>query len=235
MKWALQRIRLLFEVIHSPEIAFGKDMTGPTYLVPLCVLGLFAAVISAIQFPLQAEWMRFQLESAGASDTQAAASLELVRRSAHLSVALAPILLFIRWLLLASIIWLVAGLFLLVLDYSRILAIVAYSYLPMVARDAVILLVILLRGDEALHQPEGLNVTIGANLFLPWLRLPWSAFAANINIFEVWLVALLVIGISKAAQSRCSRALVIVLPAWGIAVLAQLAFVVLGLAVRSSL
>ncbi len=235
MKWALQRMRLLFEVVHSPEIAFGKDLTGPSYLVPLCVLGLLSAGISAIQLPLQAEWMRFQLESAGASDAQAATSLGLVRASAELSIVLGPALLFLRWLLLASVVWLVAGLFLLMLDYSRILTIVAYSYLPMVVRDSAILLVLLVRGDQALHQPEGLNVAIGANLFLPWLQLPWSALAANINIFEVWLIALLVIGISRAAQARCSRALAIVLPAWGIAVLAQLAFVVLGLAVRKSL
>jgi hypothetical protein len=235
MNWALQRLRLLFEVVHSPEVAFSRELTGPSCLVPLCVFGLLSAVISAIQFPLQAEWMRFQLESADASAVQAAASLELVRRSGALSVALAPTLLFLRWLLLASIIWLVAGLFALVLDYSKTLTIVAYSYLPMVVRDAVILLVLLLRGDQALYQPEGLNVAIGANLLLPWLQLPWSALAANINIFEVWLVSLLVIGISRAAKCRCTRALAIVLPTWGIAVLAQLAFVVLGLAVKRSL
>ncbi len=234
MKWVLQRLRLLFEVVHSPEIAFCRELTGPSFLVPLCILGLLSAGIAAIQFPLQVEWMRFQMESAGASATQAAASLELVRRSGGLSIALAPVLLFLRWLLLAYMIWLMAGLFVIMLDYSKILTIVAYSYLPILVRDAVILLVLFLRGDQALHQPEGLNVPIGANLILPWLQLPWSALAANVNVFEVWLVSLLVIGISKAAGSRCSRALAIVLPAWGIAVLSQLAFVSLGLAVKKS-
>jgi len=234
MRWVWLRFRLLCEVVHSPETAFARDLTGPSYLVPLCFLGLVALGITAIQLPMQLEWLRFQLDAAGAPAAHAAASLERVRGTAGISLSLAPVLLVLRCSILALMLWLTTGLFLLEVGFARMLGIVAYSYLAIMGRDAVILLIVFLRGSAALQSSEGLNVAIGLNLMFPSLALPWSALAANINIFEAWFVMLLVIGIAGAAGIRWSRALAIVLPTWIIAVLTQFGFVLLGLAMKGS-
>jgi hypothetical protein len=233
MRWFRKEIGFFFEVLHSPEIAFQHEFPGPSYLVPLCILGLMGICISALQSPVQMEWMRFQLEAVGMPAEQMRSRLEMLSRSNVMAVLLTPVLLFLRWLLLALMLWLTAAVFLDTLTYRKVLTIVAFSYLPILGRDAVSCLVLLLRSEDALRHGDGMIVALGLNLLFPAMPLPWSALAGNVNIFEVWFVTLLVVGISKAAPARPSRALAIVVPTWLIAVVLQAALATLGHAMNA--
>jgi hypothetical protein len=228
MKWAWSRLKALLEVNYSPELVFGRNLDGPSYLIPLVVLSLFSVILAAIQSPIQLEWMRWQMDAAGAPASQAAAQLDLMRRSTKAGLVAVPLLYLFRWLAHALLIWLTAQLFLVQLKFSQMLTIVAYSYVPLVLRDAVICLILCLRDPEVIRGAEGLNVAVGLNLLFPRIPPPWWALAANFNLFEVWFVALLVVGISARAQTRWRRALAIVLPVWLFVTLIQLGFVSLG-------
>jgi len=228
MRWVRQQIGSFLEVLHSPETAFQNEFSGPSYLVPLCILGLLAVGIAALQSPIQMEWMRFQLEAAGAPGEQLRSSLETMHKSNVMTLLLAPVLLFLRWLLLALMLWLTAAVFIDTLTYQKLLTIVAFSYLPILARDAVACLILFMRSDDALRHADGMMVALGLNLMFPSMPLPWSALAGSINIFEVWFVTLLVVGISRSARARPLRALAIVMPTWVIAVVLQSALVTLG-------
>jgi len=151
-----------------------------------------------------------------------------MNKSVTVTSLLTPALLFLRWLLLALIIWLTAAVFLDALTYKKALTIVAYSYLPILARDAVTCVVLLMRSDAALRNADGMTVALGLNLLFPSMQLPWSAIIGSINLFEIWFVTLLVVGISKAARATPLRALGIVLPTWIIAVVLQSALATLG-------
>ncbi len=228
MRWVRQQIGFFLQVLHSPETAFVNEFSGPSFLVPLCILGLLGLGISVLQSPIQMEWIRFQLEAAGTPAGQIRSSLDMMNKSVTVTSLLTPALLFLRWLLLALMIWLTAAVFLDTLTYKKALTIVAYSYLPILARDAVTCVMLLMRSDAALRNADGMTVALGLNLLFPSMQLPWSAITGSINLFEIWFVTLLVVGISKAARATPLRALSIVLPTWIIAVVLQSALATLG-------
>ena len=228
MRWVRQQIGFFLQVLHSPETAFVNEFSGPSFLVPLCILGLLGIGISVLQSPIQMEWIRFQLEAAGTPAGQIRSSLDMMNKSVTVTSLLTPALLFLRWLLLALMIWLTAAVFLDALTYKKALTIVAYSYLPILARDAVTCVMLLMRSDAALRNADGMTVALGLNVLFPSMQLPWSALTGSINLFEIWFVTLLVVGISKSARATPRRALGIVLPTWIIAVVLQSALATLG-------
>ena len=235
VNWLRIRTSAFFEVVVAPESAFNRDLGGHSYVLPLSILGLSFALISWLQAPLAIQWARLQMQAANASPDQISASLAVMWRVQRWSLAAVPLLLLVKWLLCAAMLWLVAQLCLVSLAFARGLGIVAYSYLPVFLRDATILFILWMRGAGALDHPEALNVAIGLNLLFPQLPLPWSALAGNCNLFELWYLMLMILGISAAAAVRRRVALAIVLPGWVITLFIQFCFVSLGLSMRSGL
>lgn len=235
LSWIAVRTSTFVEVTHAPELAFARNLQGPSYLLPLFILGLAFVVLSQLQAPLTIQWTYHQLQAAGAPQEQVAAGVDLMRKSQHLATVLVPMLLFLRWLLFAMVLWLTSQLFLANVDFSRVLSVVAYSYIPILFRDAIVLFILWMRRSDAVNQPEALSAAIGLNLLLPHLRLPWSALAGNINIFECWYLCLLTVGLSKVSRTRWQKALAMTAPAWIFALLVQFSIVSLGLSLQSSL
>lgn len=233
--WLSIRTSTFFEIVVAPESAFNRDLGGHSYLLPLSILGLSFVLISWLQAPLAIQWARLQMQAASASPDQISASLAVMWRVQRWSLAAVPLLLFVKWLLCAAMLWLVAQLCLASLTFARGLGIVAYSYLPVFLRDATMLFILWMRGAGALDHPEALNVAIGLNLLFPQLPLPWSALAGNFNLFELWYLMLMILGISAAAAVRRRVALAIVLPGWLVTLFIQFCLVSLGLSMRSGL
>jgi hypothetical protein len=230
--WVHSRMVAFLQVLHAPELAFARDLRGPSYLVPLIILGLLFTLISVAQSPIHIQWTRHQLESAGAAPEQIAASMDLLRRSSAWSFVGVPLFLLLRWVLYALLLWLVAQVVIDILNFQQALTIVAFSYLPILLRDAAASLVLFLRSEEALLHADGLNVSLGLNLLLPAMPLPWSSLAGNVNLFEAWFVFLLVVGIAQVTRSHWRKALAVVLPSWLFVALVQFGLVSLGLALQ---
>jgi len=233
--WLTARASTLFEVMHAPEAAFARTLEGPSYLVPFGLLGACFVILAFLQAPLTVQWAQRQMQASGAHPDQVAAALAVMSKSLRWGAAAVPLVLFLKWFLFAGTIWLTSQLFLADIGYSRVLSIVAYSYPPILLRDAVILLILRMQGDAALNQPDAMNAAIGLNLLLPHLRLPWSMLAGNINLFECWYVILLASWLSRSANFRWRKALTLVLANWLFALLLQFGLVSLSLSVRASL
>ena len=232
-RWIASRLRQMWEVLHSPVSAFARNPDGPGYLVPLVVLSLISMVLAVIQSPIQLEWMSAQLFAAGAAPAQVADGFDLMRRSVRAGVIVVPLLLTIRWLTHALLLWLTAQLFLISIGFSQTLTVVAYSYVPILLRDVAACLVLCLRDSDVLIQAEGLNVAFGLNLLFPRIPAPWWALAANVNLFEAWFVILLVGGLCAMTRLRWQKLAVVALLVWGFTTLLQFGLVTLGYLLRS--
>jgi hypothetical protein len=235
LNWAVARTSTLLQVIGAPESAFARRLDGPSYLLALIIFGSLFAFLSLLQAPLSIQWLQHQMSAAGAPKEQVAASVDMMLKAHRWAVALVPVLLLLKWLFVATGLWLMSRLFLAKVDFSCLLSIVAYSYSPMLLREMTRLSIFWMRGREALHQPDAMNVAIGLDLLLPRLPLPWSTLIGNLNIFEFWYVALLTIGLSKAAGTSRRKTLAMTLPNWLFALLIQFGFVSLTVSLRSSL
>jgi hypothetical protein len=235
LNWLVSRTAAFCEAAHAPESAFGRCLTGPSYLVPLCILGIAFALLSLLQAPYSVQWSHYQMQAAGAPPELAAESLDRVWRSQQWAIAIVPILLLARWLVFAVMLWLTSQLFLANLEFPLMLTIVSYSYSPILVRDATIFFVLWMRGYEVLRHPDAMNVAIGLNLLFPSVRLPWSALLGNMNVFELWYLLLLTAGISTAAAVRWQKALALIFPSWLFTLLLQFGLLSLGLSLRASL
>jgi len=233
LNWLRTGTATFFEVAVDPESAFRRDLGGHSYMLPLCVLGLVFALMAWLQAPLAIQWTRLQMQAANASPDQVSASLAVMMRVQRWALAAVPALLFAKWVLSAAMVWLAAQLCLVNLTFARGLGVVAYSYLPVCFRDATVLFILWMRGAGTLDHPDALNPAIGLNLLLPQLSQPWSTLAGNCNVFELWYLMLMVLGISAAAAVRRRTALAVVLPGWLATLLIQLCLISLGQSMRS--
>ena len=233
--WLTARLGTLLEVLHSPEAAFARDLSGPSFIVPLVVLGLLFASLATLQSPIQLAWAERQMETRGISDEAIATSLESMRKYNTVGAVIVPLLLLAKWALFAALLWLTAQLACDSLDFGSILNLVAYAYIPIGFRDLAIYLVLLLRSGEALARADGLTVSLGLNLVFPSIRLPWAVLAANVNAFELWHGLLLVVGLAKLTSIRWQRAFAVVLPNWLFVALVQVGIASLGLSLQSAL
>ncbi len=228
MSWIVSRIGALAQTLWAPERAFAHDMRGPSFLVPLLLLGALFSLISFAQSPYQIHWSRHQMEAAGLPADQVSAGVELMRRSNRWVPIVVPLLLLLRWLIQALLLWLAAQFVLGLLRFYQALTIVAFSYLPVLFRDAVACLVIYLRSPQQIELREGLYVALGLDLLFPSMPRPWSTLAGSVNLFEAWFVLLLATGVAGITHSRARTALAIVIPAWLLVALLQLGLAALG-------
>lgn len=235
LNWIAARAVTLFKVIYAPEPAFKRSFDGPSYLLPLCILGCLFALVLLLQAPMSIEWAQHQMQAAGNPQDQVAASMDLMWRTHRWAIALMPLLLLLKWLFFAAVLWLTSQIFLAKVRFADVLSVVAYSYVPVLLREAAVVFILCMRGREALSRPEAMNVTLGLNLLWPRLPLPWWTLVGNVNVFELWYVGLLTIGLSHVAAIHWRRALAMTLPSWLFAVLIQFGFVSLSVALRSSL
>ncbi len=136
MRWIWQRLVCLVEASHSPERAFDHRVSGASWTVPFIVFAFMFLAISRIQAPMQFEWAEARLEAAGAPAERAAESVERMRSANLLGIVIVPLLLLVRWITFALLIWLVAGLWSAPLELDAAIGVVAFSYTPILVRDA---------------------------------------------------------------------------------------------------
>jgi len=212
---------LLAKMTHSPETMCRSDFVMASWLLPLALFGLLHAALSLAQAPIQIQWAETQMTATGAPPDQISAQVALMQRSSWLAVLASPLLLLLRWSAFSLILWLTAQLLLLELGYRQMHAAVAYSHLPLLARDAATCLVLYLRGSEHLKDAQSMKVALGLNLLLSSMPEPWDTLAGFINVFELWYIALLCLAVSRLTRTEWRSALMAVMPGWLIAVILQ--------------
>jgi len=231
-KWFLARLALLGRVIHSPENAFQGNLSGPSYLVPWITLGFFAIIISVMQAPAQMEWMQYHLETQGLQPEEITSSLHLLDQTSSFTAVVTPLLLFLRFLLIAAVIWMWALPAADLLGFEQMLNIVAYSYVPLLMRDSISCLILRLRSQEVLHAETGLSVPLGVDLLFQNFPIPWIQLAGKINLFEAWFVLLLILGVAGVGRITVQKALRVVIPSWLSITAIQLGLAYLGVAIQ---
>jgi hypothetical protein len=232
-KWLYERFVLFIKVVGSPEKAFHEDLRGPSYLVPLVTLALFSIIISSIQAPVHADWIQYELESQGMKSENVAASLDLVGQTGRVMAAVSPLLLLVRFLLVAAVLWMWALPAEDTPGFQQLLNIVAYSYLPITMRNLTSGLILRLRSQEALHTATGLSVPLGLDLFWRDVATPWLQLIGKINIFEAWFILLLVLGVAGVKHTTIQKALWVVIPSWLSITAVQIGFAYLGFSIQN--
>ena len=82
---------------------------------------------------------------------------------------------------------------------KRMMAIVAYGFLPLVIQTALSMVVLYLKDPEEFNLRNPLMFNVGAYLS-PDSPAALRALGSSIDLFSLWIIVLLAIGVSSAAR-----------------------------------
>lgn len=215
-------------VFVAPSAAFSDIARRPRWWWPL-ILGAIVTMIFVNALGNRIGWESVVRESIERNtftqDLPVQQREQLIQRQARFAqyaAYAAPINSLIAVLLIAAVLKFLsdtimgAG-----VGYKRMMAIVAYSYLPLTISTLLSLMVMYLKDprDFDVQNPLAFNVAAYLGSDAPgWLR----GMGGAIDLFSIWIIVLLAIGISTAARKLgFGKALGVVLFPWSLWVLVR--------------
>ncbi|HKQ08806.1 MAG TPA: Yip1 family protein [Blastocatellia bacterium] len=212
---AMQR---LIGALFSPGETFQDINRKPTIIVPI-ILGMILAVAAGLFFnwKVKPDWDRIfrsqiqrQLDRTGQSIPP-----EQIEQRVEFSKKLVPIFPLIGAVGTPIAYLFIAGVFALGMmliqaktTFKKILSVVSWSYLATaLVQTIVTIVVVMVQDQETLNNvdpTQGLNIVpSNAAAFLPAGSSPaLMAFAGSLDIFSIWYLILLSIGLAAVAGSR---------------------------------
>jgi len=208
-KAAISPVGRIFGVLFSPKPTFEDIVRKPSWLLPVIVLVILSA---AVAFGINQkmnwrEYMSQQIEkspaaaqlSADQKEQRIEAGAKFAPYSAYIFGIPAPAIgLFAVTLILWGAYNLLAGAN---VNFSTALGIVSHAFVPALVANLIFLLVLFLKpyGTLDLDNPVATNIAA----FFPEDSAKWlMAAGKNIDIFVIWMTALIAIGFAAANPKK---------------------------------
>jgi len=217
----LQReVENLLAVIATPSTVFKEINQSPRWRMAFILVAVSSVMVGWFMIPAIEEPLRKIYARSFGEGAAGTAVASLMHQLMLISTAVEAIFKIIRWLVVASTIYFVVKYFTGNDDhlFKRLFAVVAYSEVVFILMGILNLLVIYLRGfDRIATSADITTVNKGLEFFFsPGSNTELRMLLSNVNIFSLWYIGMLSIGVSVAT---------------GVARLVSLGFVVLAWAV----
>lgn len=221
-------------VLLEPSATFRSIAERPTWVVPLIVLLLLAAVsTAAILGSIDADAMRAEMEKqieeqGGQADEEALAMAARFGTGCFAGAAIGGSLVFY---LLIPAIFMIFNLFEGKVSYLQSLSTTLYGMAPIALKSVLAIPVVLSRESLTLTELQAGGGLLPSNLavFAPQGAAPWLlALLSSVDLFTLWAVALFVIGYSIVARVSKGTSAAVIVALWLLAVLAQAGLASLG-------
>lgn len=204
----------VMQSIFSPSKAFQELDNKPAWLIAFLIIGTGTFLISYFTSPY--------IVQAGISDLPSNINSEhyenivkLLQRSQFVGLALSPLFMFLKLLINALILWLVTNLFT-ELKFKKLFSLVVHCGIITFLRAILSYIILRLRGLQSIKSPADLQVFLGLDMFTrnQELSLPLKVFLNNINVFSLWWIWLLGLGLSIFTKISRKKTLMIVVFIW---------------------
>lgn len=228
----MRQCRLLIELIWSPTVALNEFRFKTPYLCPLLLFSVTGIIIVSFNNSMILNFTQRTL-SLNLDEPQIDQSLRFIERIQLLGLILSPGILLLKWTLVAALIFLVAQLVDGKMTYRQSFSLVAFTSIFPLLESCVVLTILKLKGSENLNSPLDFQPPIGMNLFFPETSLSWTTFLNNFNLFEVWYVVILVLGVSILNRHSRLKAAFVVVPVWLFLVSIQVAVATISVSLQN--
>jgi hypothetical protein len=218
----------LVGVIAAPGATFPGIVARKWWyaLVPLAILLVFNVVSTALFMGKvdMGQLVRDQIRQSSFTSQMSQAQIdEAVEQAANrpkwINVVIGAVSLPIMILVMALIFWLVLLAFGKEITYGRSFQATAWAMLPTVFAAVIFLVILFVKDPNAINIKNPM-ATNPAALFEPdAIAKPLYAFLAAIDLFKIWIIALLSIGLAAAARCKASQAAIAVVSLYGFWVL----------------
>lgn len=220
-------------VFFSPKETFQKLMARPWWLafLPIVIVGALSMVGSYLFMSRvdMAQFVRDQIrQNKFASQMSDAQIEEAAERAAQRPKWIQPVIGFFATgvvvAILAAIFWLVLLAFGSEITYGRSFQATGWAFLPGVLTGLIFIVLLLVKDANAIDVQNPIMTNLGALIGKEALPKPLYTLLSAIDIFKLWIVGLLSVGLAAAGRTRVARAAAAVISLYALWVLIRMAF-----------
>lgn len=211
----------LFRVLFSPGEVFERVRERPKFLLPWIGLSVIIVLIAYMMMPFTQAAIAARIAQLAQQNPQAAAN---AAKFQTVGIFVAPVFLLIGLLISAGLLWLLVTL-LAGADarFTTLLSLSTYVAVPTILLQVAGLIVLKMKGLDAITSPDDLRPPLGLNLLSPSAGGFVGALLAGINPFSLWGLVLTAIGVQVTHKTSKGAA-------YTVAIVATVVGVVLGAA-----
>jgi hypothetical protein len=198
-----------FNLLAAPTEVFSRTANRDRWVVALLFFSVLSAAVAFFQNPLE----RIAAEKAIGESLPRAATSQALLWVLYL-VSLLSIL--VRSFVISALIWIA----LTTIHphhratYAKIFSMVIYSEGIFSLMKIVSVLILYAKGANAIHGPEDLKVPFGIDLIFSTSKPQVGTIIQNLNLFSLWYIFTMSIGIMIHTGSSRVKALVVAASAW---------------------
>ena len=195
---AISPVGRIFGIFFSPKATFEDIVRKPGWLLPVIILAVLGLAV-AIGLNQKMNWREFMSQQIEKSPQASTMSAEQKEQRIEAGAKFAPISSYVFGVPAPLILILVVAL--IMWGDKTALSIVAHAYVPVMLSNLVFLLVLFLKapGTIDLENPVATNLAT----FFPEDTAKWlQAFGKNMDIFTLWVVALIAIGFAATNPKK---------------------------------
>ncbi|MFQ6084389.1 MAG: YIP1 family protein [Candidatus Aminicenantia bacterium] len=210
----IEQIKIIKDIIFSPTKAFKKINRKPKWLIVFLTIGVGTMIISYLTLPFVVQVATLSIPP-DISPNEAENVLNTMKPMRVIGIFLSPLFLLIGFLIIAVILWLIVQLFSEV-DFKRIFSIVVHCGIITFLGSVLTLIILQLRGLRSIKSAADVQVSLGLDIFLrnPDLSLAFKTFLSNINVFSIWWIVLITLGISITSKISKTKSAFIAIFFW---------------------
>jgi len=216
----------LLRVLFSPGEVFERVRERPKFLLPWIGLSIIIILVAYMMMPFTQAAIASRMAQIAQQNPQAAAQ---ATKFQSIGLAFAPVLLLIGLLISAGLLWLLVML-LAGADakFKTLLSVSCYIAVPTILLQVAGLVVLKMKGVDAVTSPDDLRPPLGLNLLAPGTGGFVGAFLAGINPFSLWSMVLTAIGVQVTHKTSKGAAYTVAIISTLLGVLLGSAFAGLG-------
>lgn len=203
----------LWAILWNPSEVFDRLRENPSYLLPL-VFVAFGGILLEMDTRPMIELLLVRTAPKDIPVEQLQQGLVYFKKMHFFGLIASPLLLLLKWAATALLLFLITVLIEGRGTYRKALSLVSFSSVILLLQAWYSRMIVHLKGMEALKSPWDLDPPIGLSLLLPGLNPGWSTFFNTFNLFEVWFVFLLILGLSSMENISRKKAAMAVIPLW---------------------
>lgn len=201
----------IFNIFTTPTDVFLNLKQRPTWVPAFVFIAAVSMTVALATFPLTSHITHAafaqQLDKAGLDRAE-----EISERLKWAGIALMQVMLLLRWLMFSAFLYFIAILMDAEVSFKTVYALTVHSEMIIMLMAVLNILLLYAKGTDRIVQMADLQAIVGLDYFLKnrAANPALFAFLNSINIFNIWYIATLGIGMSVVASLNRIKSTVLV-------------------------
>ncbi|MDD2890677.1 MAG: YIP1 family protein [bacterium] len=192
----MKPFKLIIQVLFSPKDTFEEINLKPSFLAPFIFTCTIVMICLFLSIPFYQHFAEVMSNQFNKSPLEQERLINMARNMTYINILLAPIVVMIIWAATAFVLWSSEILLNIEASYKKTFVLVSYAYTVNVLKQVVSSIILFFKGAQSISSPDDFTVHFGFNLFLDFKNPLINYLLDEINIFNLWYIFLLILGIS---------------------------------------